>query len=226
MFWVVYILKWLEAIQTLPQYVSPVKFSNLQAWEQKMPPSDTLRQGHGKQICFTASKYLCLLSLPSVVHTHQRQVTHPSKVSPIEPQVAKSWAGAGEETGNQTASHLLWLQRSKSVSATYCLGARMVSESPPSPTRLPVRQGHHADSRRKTSATLYHDFLLLLLLVPSSANQKLSLLENTSVFWGEGAVSVNFLKLSQGKTKWRMEFWNAESFCFAWEYLKIKNNRS
>lgn len=169
-FRVVYILKWLEAIQTLPQYVSPVKFSSLQAQEEKMPPSDALRQGSGKQTGITASKYLCLLSLPSIVHTHQRQVTHPSKVCPIEPQVAKSWAGAGEETSNQTASHLLWLQRSDSISATYCSGARMVSESPSSPARLPVRQGHHAGSRGKTSATLYHHFLLLLLLVPSCAN--------------------------------------------------------
>lgn len=140
----------------LPQYVSPVSFPTCRQCRGsggKDTSICALRQGSGKQSCIPASKQPCRLSLPSIVHTSKRWLIRArSALKSVEPQVAKSWAGAGEETGNQTASHLLRLQRSNSISATYCSGARMVSESPPSLTRLPVRQRHHAGSRDRASA--------------------------------------------------------------------------
>lgn len=155
-FWMFYILQVVREYKPFLSMWAQLVFQlagNAEAWEEKMPPSDALT-GQWKAVLYHSQR----ASLPPFspiksAHTSKRWLMQArSALKSVEPQVAKSWAGAGEETGNQTARHLLRLQRSNSIGATHCLGAKMVSELPPFPTRLPVRHRHHAGSRDTPSA--------------------------------------------------------------------------
>lgn len=156
-FWMFYILQEVQGIQTLPQYLSPISFPTCRQCRGLGGKDASIwctETGQWKAVLYHSQR----ASLPPFspiksAHTSKRWLMQArSALKSVEPQVAKSWAGAGEETGNQTARHLLRLQRSNSIGATHCLGARMVSELPPSPTRLPVRHRHHAGSRDTPSA--------------------------------------------------------------------------